>query len=89
MILPAGGFFTLGAMLLVFAWWEERRQPPTRPRHWPHGVTVTVRTGEERQGAGVPVMGPAGAGMAFGGGSGGGGGRRAPEAMTRADDGEA
>jgi Na+-translocating ferredoxin:NAD+ oxidoreductase subunit E len=38
MILPPGGFFTLGVVLLGFAWWHERgtREPPA-PR-WPHGV---------------------------------------------------
>lgn len=42
MILPAGGFFTLGFILLGFAWWEERRKVPVRPRRWPHGVTTEV-----------------------------------------------
>ncbi|MBT8404825.1 MAG: electron transport complex subunit RsxE [Gemmatimonadetes bacterium] len=42
MILPPGGFFTLGLLLLLFAWWEERKAVPVHPRHWPHGVTVTV-----------------------------------------------
>jgi Na+-translocating ferredoxin:NAD+ oxidoreductase subunit E len=41
MILPPGGFFTLGAILLVFAWWTERRQPKPRVRQWPHGVKTT------------------------------------------------
>ncbi len=45
MILPAGGFFTLGALLLALAWWEERRVVPVHPRQWPHGVTATVDTG--------------------------------------------
>ena len=42
MILPAGGFFALGFILLLFGWWEERRRPsrPTRP--WPHSVTIEV-----------------------------------------------
>lgn len=44
MILPAGGFFTLGALLLALAWWEERRAVPVHPRHWPHGVTATIDT---------------------------------------------
>jgi hypothetical protein len=26
MILPPGGFLTLGALLLGLAWWQERRQ---------------------------------------------------------------
>jgi electron transport complex protein RnfE len=45
MILPPGGFFSLGILLLVFAWWEERKKPQVHPRHWPHGVTVQVETG--------------------------------------------
>ena len=45
MILPPGGFFTLGILLLGFAWWEERKKVPIHPRHWPHGVTVQVETG--------------------------------------------
>ncbi|MEJ2539965.1 MAG: electron transport complex subunit RsxE [Gemmatimonadota bacterium] len=47
MILPPGGFFTLGLLLLGLAWWEERRKVPVHPRSWPHGVTVQVRTGSE------------------------------------------
>jgi electron transport complex protein RnfE len=42
MILPPGGFFTLGIFLLGFAWWKERRKVPVHPRRWPHGVTVAV-----------------------------------------------
>lgn len=38
MILPPGGFFTLGAILLAFAWWKERGTPAPRVRQWPHGV---------------------------------------------------
>jgi electron transport complex protein RnfE len=45
MILPPGGFFTLGILLLVFAWWEDRKRVPVRPRHWPHGVTTQVVVG--------------------------------------------
>lgn len=56
MILPPGGFFTLGLLLLVFAWWEERKAVRVHPRHWPHGVTVTVD-------AGGPGGSPAGAGV--------------------------
>ncbi len=44
MILPPGGFFTLGVLLLIFAWWEDRKTVPVHPRHWPHGVTVTIDT---------------------------------------------
>jgi len=42
MILPPGGFFTLGVILLVLAWWKERHHVPVRPRRWPHGVTTAV-----------------------------------------------
>jgi electron transport complex protein RnfE len=55
MILPPGGFFTLGVILLVLAWWKERHHVQVRPRRWPHGVTVAVE-GE-----------PAGAGASEGG----------------------
>ena len=39
MILPPGGFLTLGFILLAFGWWRERRdarQPALR--RWPNGV---------------------------------------------------
>lgn len=42
MILPAGGFFALGFILLAFGWWAERGKEPVRPRRWPHGVTTEV-----------------------------------------------
>jgi electron transport complex protein RnfE len=71
MILPAGGFFTLGFLLLGFAWWEERKKVPVHPRHWPHGVTVQVDPGE----------------AAAVGGSGAGGVRaRRSEPMSRKED---
>jgi electron transport complex protein RnfE len=39
MILPPGGFLTLGVILLVFGWWEERHNPRWQPvRQWTHGV---------------------------------------------------
>lgn len=57
MILPPGGFFTLGILLLGFAWWEGRKAVPVHPRHWPHGVTVTVETGS------LSGSAPAGAGV--------------------------
>ena len=53
MILPPGGFFTLGLLLLGLAWWEERKAEPVHPRSWPHGVTDQVRTGVS-MGAGSP-----------------------------------
>jgi len=42
MILPAGGFFALGFILLLFGWWEERGKKRVQPRRWPHGVTTEV-----------------------------------------------
>ncbi|MDH5589349.1 MAG: electron transport complex subunit E [Gemmatimonadota bacterium] len=42
MILPPGGFFTLGFILLGFGWWKERKAQQVRPRRWPHGVTTEV-----------------------------------------------
>jgi electron transport complex protein RnfE len=44
MILPPGGFFTLGVLLLLFALWEERKTEPVRPRTW--RVPVTRQVGE-------------------------------------------
>lgn len=38
MILPPGGFLTLGFILLAFGWWQERRSEAVRVRQWPHGV---------------------------------------------------
>lgn len=51
MILPPGGFFSLGIFLLVFAWWKERKNVPVHPRRWPHGVTTAVDTGPVGAGA--------------------------------------
>lgn len=45
-ILPAGGFFTLGFILLGFGWWTARKEESVRPRRWPHGVTSGVVHGE-------------------------------------------
>jgi electron transport complex protein RnfE len=45
MILPAGGFFALGFILLGFAWWEERKKISRHPRRWPHSVTTEVEHG--------------------------------------------
>jgi electron transport complex protein RnfE len=42
MILPPGGFLTLGFILLAFAWWTERKEESVRPRRWMHGVTDEV-----------------------------------------------
>ena len=60
MILPPGGFFTLGLLLLGLAWWEERKAEPVHPRSWPHGVTEQVRTGALSGAAGPAGPGPAG-----------------------------
>ena len=39
MILPPGGFLTLGFILLAFGWWRERKEAAgPRVRRWPHGV---------------------------------------------------
>ncbi len=40
MILPPGGFFTLGVYLLIFAWWKGRKQATVHPRRWLHEVTA-------------------------------------------------
>jgi electron transport complex protein RnfE len=42
MILPAGGFFALGFILLGFGWWKARTAEAVRPRRWPHSVTTEV-----------------------------------------------
>jgi Na+-translocating ferredoxin:NAD+ oxidoreductase subunit E len=39
MILPPGGFFTLGFYLLAFGWWKERGAVARRPRRWTNQVT--------------------------------------------------
>lgn len=57
MILPAGGFFALGFILLLFGWWEERKRPPAHPRHWPHSVTISV---DEPRGAAAAGLGDGG-----------------------------
>ena len=41
MILPPGGFFTLGVILLGLSWWwqrDEEADTSVEPRRWPHGV---------------------------------------------------
>ena len=41
MVMPPGGFFTIGMYLLLFGWWKERGEKGTRaPRRWPHQATV-------------------------------------------------
>ncbi|MFG1690612.1 electron transport complex subunit RsxE [Gemmatimonadota bacterium] len=43
-ILPPGGFFTLGFILLTMGWWEKRKRDRAgelaKVRSWPHGVQV-------------------------------------------------
>jgi Na+-translocating ferredoxin:NAD+ oxidoreductase subunit E len=40
MILPPGGFFTLGVLMLGLAWWTQRRVRRPQPRQWPHQVVT-------------------------------------------------
>jgi Na+-translocating ferredoxin:NAD+ oxidoreductase subunit E len=40
MILPPGGFFSLGVILLLMSWRAQRRQHRPQPREWPHSVVV-------------------------------------------------
>ena len=41
-ILPAGGFFTLGFILLAYGAWQARKKRTVRPRRWVHEVTAEV-----------------------------------------------
>ena len=46
MILPPGGFFTLGVLLLGLSWWWERGEGTddrVQPRRWPQGVRTERR----------------------------------------------
>jgi electron transport complex protein RnfE len=47
MVMPPGGFFTIGLYLLAFGWWKERGEPTTDVRRWPHQATVRTGTTEE------------------------------------------
>jgi electron transport complex protein RnfE len=52
MILPPGGFFTLGVILLGLSWWWERKEERDEAvtlRRWPHGSRTPVESpvGEE------------------------------------------
>ncbi|NJD18298.1 MAG: electron transport complex subunit RsxE, partial [Gemmatimonadetes bacterium] len=40
MILPPGGFFTLGGYLLLFSWLKTRKKATVHPRTWLHEVTA-------------------------------------------------
>ena len=44
MVLPPGGFFVLGSWLLLFAWWERRKQrpKPVKPTSAPSAATGKV-----------------------------------------------
>src|SRR5690606_2325900 len=42
MILPPGGFFTLGILLLVLSWRSQRGVKRTQPRRWLHQAAVTT-----------------------------------------------
>lgn len=42
MILPPGGFITLGVFLLIMGWWKSRQTKTVHPRRWLHGVTTEV-----------------------------------------------
>lgn len=58
MILPPGGFLTIGVILVVIAWWSERRSSEARVRPWPEGI------GPEKEpaavGTGTDTGGPLG-----------------------------
>lgn len=43
MILPPGGFFTLGVLLLVLSYRKERGVRRPQPRRWPHQVVTPQR----------------------------------------------
>ena len=63
MILPPGGFFTLGAILLFMAWRAERHVRRPQPRRWPHLVTVRTDGGASLPRSISPAAGvPAGGG---------------------------
>ena len=53
MVLPPGGFLTLGAFLLGLAWWRQRRAAPVRPATIPAGAATPT--------SGAPARRPAGA----------------------------
>jgi Na+-translocating ferredoxin:NAD+ oxidoreductase subunit E len=40
MILPPGGFFTLGIIMLGFGWWTQRKVRRPQPRQWKHQVVT-------------------------------------------------
>jgi Na+-transporting NADH:ubiquinone oxidoreductase subunit NqrD len=46
MILPPGGFFTLGVLMLLLAGWKERGVKRPQPRRWPNEVVPHTRSRE-------------------------------------------
>jgi Na+-translocating ferredoxin:NAD+ oxidoreductase subunit E len=42
MILPPGGFLTMGFVLLAFAWWHARGTREVRPRLWPNALLAAA-----------------------------------------------
>lgn len=40
MILPPGGFFTLGILMLILSWHTQRKVRKPQPRQWPHQVVT-------------------------------------------------
>jgi Na+-translocating ferredoxin:NAD+ oxidoreductase subunit E len=40
MVLPPGGFFTLGVLMLALAWWTQRKIRRPQPRLWRHQVVT-------------------------------------------------
>lgn len=55
MILPPGGFLTLGVVLLLMGWWTERgeeTEEAVQPRRWPQGVRTEEPAGRVRAGSG-------------------------------------
>jgi hypothetical protein len=69
MVLPPGGFFVLGAWLLLFAWWARRKQqrplPNPLPEPSPQSSPASGRGGEREkqflksagEGTNVPLRG--------------------------------
>ncbi len=47
MVLPPGGFFTLGMWLLIFGWWRSRKAKTAKPRAWPHHATLRIEPARE------------------------------------------
>lgn len=52
MVLPPGGFLTIGVILMVIAWWEERRSEGPVVAPWPEGVGPEGEAALSRSGSG-------------------------------------